>query len=139
METRTFTLFSELRISSILEVLKLFHWKAELWGSSGFQCTHQIKPAVLLSIEIIPEFLKNMETRTFTPFLRTQSSFTLKKCWNYSNQKKNLGVYLIGHWKPKLPQSNVRTFKSEGILSSEKMCESSGFHISLSSGIITLE
>ena len=45
------------------------------------------------------------------------------------------------YWKPELRQSsafhwnNSRTFKIEGILSSEKSCESYGFPISLSSGI----
>ena len=43
-------LFSELRIPSILEVLKLFHEKQNFGRSSGFQCTHQIKPKVLLLI-----------------------------------------------------------------------------------------
>ena len=59
------------------KVLELFQWKAEFWETLGFQCLHQIKPEVLLFIEIIPELLKLKEFLVLRKGVKSSGFFIL--------------------------------------------------------------
>ena len=93
-------------------------------------------------MDTIPELSKKGPNQNFLkPFLRTQNSFNFKssgiihfgevQVFNVHTPNKTRSSAF--HW------NNSRTSKIEGILSSEKRCESSGFQISLNSGIISVQ
>ena len=104
-------IFSELRIPSILEVLELFQGKSEL--------------RVLFGVDI-----ENPNFWNFSMKSRMQSSGFNKKEHKVRVLLKSRTQCSGFHW------NNSRTSKIDEILNSEKSCESSGFPISLTSGII---
>ena len=74
-KTELSQLFSELRIPSILEVLELFQWKAELRVLVGVDIENPNFSKILLFIQIIPELDVKVLVSLFRQVLELGSPF----------------------------------------------------------------